>query len=182
MSTGGRAAGGAARACRPGASGPVWQGVQDRGMQIDPAEGAGAKPDDAAARLYLAVGRLVRMLRRTGTADVGPGAFSALATLNSAGPLRLGDVAAREGVTAPTMSRIIASLEDAGLVARAADANDRRAVLVGVTDAGAALIQGESYARSSALRRRVAALSPADRAALTAALPVLDALGRDDDA
>ncbi len=136
-------------------------------------------PDDAAARLYVAIGRLVRMLRRTGTADVSPGAFSALAALNAAGPVRPGDLAAREGVSPPTMTRIIASLEAAGLVARADDPQDRRAVLVEATAAGSALIQGESYARSSALRRRVATLAPADRAALVAALPVLEALGRD---
>jgi DNA-binding MarR family transcriptional regulator len=145
------------------------------------ARATGGAPDDAAARLYVAIGRLVRMLRRTGTADVGPGAFSALAALNAAGPLRPGDLAAREGVSPPTMTRIIASLEAAGLAERADDPQDRRAVLVAATAAGSALIQGESYARSSALRRRVAGLAPADRAALVAALPVLEALGRDGD-
>src|SRR3954447_25383191 len=103
---------------------------------------AGEVPDDAAARLYVAIGRLVRMLRRTGTADVSPGAFSALAALNAAGALRPGDLAAREGVSPPTMTRIIASLEAAGLVARAGDPQDRRAVLVAATHAGSALIQG----------------------------------------
>ena len=138
-------------------------------------------PDDAAARLYVAVGRLVRMLRRTGTADVSPGALSALASLASGGPCRLGDLAVREGVAAPTMTRIVAVLEEAGLVRRTSDPLDGRAVVVGATDAGTALVQGESFARSSALRRRVAALSAADRAALDAALPVLEALARDDE-
>jgi DNA-binding MarR family transcriptional regulator len=137
--------------------------------------------DDAATRLYVAIGRLVRMLRRTGTADVSPGALSALSSLVSAGPCRLGDLAAREGVAAPTMTRIVAVLEEGGLVRRTADPQDGRAVLVGATDGGAALVQGESFARSSALRRRVAALSPADRAALEAALPVLEALARDEE-
>jgi DNA-binding MarR family transcriptional regulator len=136
-------------------------------------------PDDAAARLYVVVGRLVRMLRRTGTADVSPGALSALATLSRTGPSRLGDLAAREAVAAPTMTRIVAVLEDAGLVNRSPDPADGRAVVVEATPAGTSLIQGESFARSSALRRRVAALSDADRAALVAALPVLEALARD---
>jgi DNA-binding MarR family transcriptional regulator len=135
--------------------------------------------DDAAARLYALVGRLVRMLRRTGTADVSPGALSALATLSRTGPSRLGDLAAREAVAAPTMTRIVAALEDAGLVNRSPDPADGRAVVVEATSAGTALVQGESFARSSALRRRVAALSDADRAALVAALPVLEALARD---
>jgi DNA-binding MarR family transcriptional regulator len=140
----------------------------------------GPAPDDAAARLYVAVGRLVRMLRRTGTADVSPGALSALSTLARSGPSRLGDLAAREGVAAPTMTRIVAVLEDAGLVNREPDPADGRAVVVEATEAGTALVQGESFARSSALRRRVTALSETDRAALLAALPVLEGLARDD--
>lgn len=138
--------------------------------------------DDVATRLYVAVGRLVRMLRRTGTADVSPGALSALSSLHAKGPRRLGDLAALEGVAAPTMTRIVALLEEAGLVGRSSDPQDGRAVLVATTAAGAALVQGESSARSSALRRRVAALPEADRRALDAALPVLEALAREDDA
>jgi DNA-binding MarR family transcriptional regulator len=136
-------------------------------------------PDDAAARLYVVVGRLVRMLRRTGIADVSPGALSALSTLARSGPSRLGDLAAREAVAAPTMTRIVAALEEAGLVSRRPDPVDGRAVVVETTEAGMTLVQGESFARSSALRRRVEALSAADRAALVAALPVLEALARD---
>ena len=66
-------------------------------VRVEVADQPVEAPDDAAARLYVAIGRLVRMLRRTGTADVSPGAFSALAALNAAGPVRPGDLAAREG-------------------------------------------------------------------------------------
>ena len=137
-------------------------------------------PDDLATRLYVVVGRLVRTLRRTGSADISPGALSALASLSRGGSCRLGDLATREGVAAPTMTRIVAVLEDGGLVRRAPDPDDKRAVLVDATDAGRELVQGESFARSSALRRRMAALSAGDRAALEAAVPVLEALARDE--
>jgi DNA-binding MarR family transcriptional regulator len=142
---------------------------------------ATATPDDVAARLYVAVGRLVRVLRRTGTADVSPGAFSALASLSAAGPLRPGDLAVREGVAAPTMTRIVAGLEEVGYVRRAPDPQDGRAVLVDITEAGAALLVGERSTRSQELRRRVEALPKADRAALVAALSALEQLGRDGD-
>ena len=66
MISGGRRIGGCRARCE----------VRGRGRR------RGGGPDDVAARLYVAVGRLVRMLRRTGTADVSPGAFSALAALN----------------------------------------------------------------------------------------------------
>jgi len=139
-------------------------------------------PDDVAARLYVAVGRLVRVLRRTGTAQVSPGAFSALGALSAAGPLRPGDLAVREGVAAPTMTRIVAGLEEAGYVRRAPDPQDGRAVLVDLTDAGANLLVSERSTRSRELRRRVEALPEADRAALVAALAALEQLGRDGDA
>jgi DNA-binding MarR family transcriptional regulator len=164
----------------------VTSPVDGTGARSPSADAAGqvAPPaqDDVATRLYVVVGRLVRMLRRTGTADVSPGALSALSSLVSAGPCRLGDLASREGVAAPTMTRIVAVLEEGRLVRRTADPQDGRAVVVAATEGGTALVQGESFARSSALRRRVVALSPADRAALDAALPVLEALARDEDA
>ncbi len=50
--------------------------------------------------------------------------------------------------------------------------------MLAATPAGAALVGGERFARSSELRRRVESLSPADRGALDAALPVLEALAR----
>lgn len=146
-----------------------------------PSASAGAAPGgadggDVAARLYLALGRLVRTVRRAGDAGVGPGAFSALATLAVAGPLRAGDLAAREGVAGPTMTRIAGSLEVAGLLARAGDPQDRRASLLAATEAGLALVRGERSGRVLALAGRIAALAPADRAALAAALPALEAL------
>src|SRR4051794_2924222 len=147
---------------------------------MTPSGGEPPAPDDAAARLYVVVGRLVRMLRRTGSADVSPGALSALSTLGRTGSSRLGDLAAREGVAAPPMTPLVAVPQDGGLVTRRPDPAHGRAVVVEATEAGTALVQGESFARSSALRRRLAALPDADRAALVAALPVLETLARDD--
>jgi DNA-binding MarR family transcriptional regulator len=147
-----------------------------------PLAASGTSPDDVAARLYVAVGRLVRVLRRTGTAEISPGAFSALAALSAAGPLRPGDLAVREGVAAPTMTRIVAGLEEAGYVRRAPDPQDGRAVLVDITQAGGSLLVGERSTRSRELRRRVEALPEADRRALVAALAAIEQLGRDGDA
>jgi len=79
---------------------------------------------DVSGRLYLAVGRLSRSLRQAGVPGPGHGAISALATLVHAGQLRLGDLAAKEGVAAATMSRIIASLVEAGYVSRESDPVD----------------------------------------------------------
>jgi DNA-binding MarR family transcriptional regulator len=150
----------------------------DRRTDLDrPADDS---PEAVAARLKLTVGRLVRQLRRYGAANVGPGALSALATLHRCGPMRLGDLAAREAVAPPTLSRIVAALEEAGYVDREVDPRDRRAVQVRVTPAGAAVVLGVGEARTGELATRVRSLPPESLATLAAALPVLETLTADD--
>ncbi len=136
---------------------------------------------DTSGRLYLAVGRLSRSLRQAGVPGPGHGAISALATLVHAGQLRLGDLAAKEGVAAATMSRIIASLVEAGYVSRESDPVDRRAWLAKATEEGERLVSGVRSTRVQELNRRLDKLSPEHREALTTALPALEALIADDD-
>ena len=136
----------------------------------DPAVG------DVPARLYLAIGRLSRSLRRSGSPGLGHGSISALSTLVGCGELRLGDLAAKEGVAAPTMSRIVASLVESGYVRREPDPADRRAWLVMATDDGVRMVSGVRSTRVQELGRRLDSLPPADRARLIEAIPVLEAL------
>ena len=135
---------------------------------------------DVSGRLYLAVGRLSRSLRQAGVPGPGHGAISALATLVISGQLRLGDLAAKEGVAAATMSRIIASLVEAGYVSRESDPVDRRAWLAKATEEGERLVSGVRSTRVQELNRRRDRLTPEHREALTAALPALEALIADD--
>ncbi|WIY05230.1 MarR family transcriptional regulator [Amycolatopsis mongoliensis] len=135
---------------------------------------------DVSGRLYLAVGRLSRSLRQAGVPGPGHGAISALATLVISGQLRLGDLAAKEGVAAATMSRIIASLVEAGYVSRESDPVDRRAWLAKATEEGERLVSGVRSTRVQELNRRLDRLSPEHREALTTALPALEALIADE--
>lgn len=135
---------------------------------------------DVPGRLYLAVGRLSRSLRQAGVAEPGHGAISALSTLIHHGRLRLGDLAAKEGVAAATMSRIVASLFAAGYVSRESDPVDRRAWLATATEEGERLISGVRCTRIQELSKRLARLSAEHREALAAALPALEALLADD--
>ncbi|RLV50107.1 MarR family transcriptional regulator [Nocardioides mangrovicus] len=133
-----------------------------------------------AGRLYVALGRISRAVRRDSPdASVGHGALSALATLVQDGPQRLGTLAGTEGVSAPSMSRIVASLEQLGYVARTPDPDDGRAALVGASDAGRELVAGRRSDKLSALRTRIERLDPDARDALAAALPALEALAAD---
>ncbi|EHR52992.1 transcriptional regulator [Saccharomonospora marina XMU15] len=140
-----------------------------------------ASSQDVPGRLFLAIGRLSRSLRQAGAPGPGHGAISALATLAAYGQLRLGDLAAKEGVAAATMSRIVAALVEAGYVRRESDPADRRAWLATVTPEGERLLSGVRSTRIEELDRRIARLSPEHREALTAALPALEALLTDEE-
>ncbi|WNV91971.1 MarR family transcriptional regulator [Umezawaea sp. Da 62-37] len=130
--------------------------------------------EDATARLFLAMGRFSRLLRRTGSPGLGPGAVSALATLTRCGPMRLGDLAQKEGVAPPTLSRIVAALVEAGYVRREPDPQDGRAWLATPTPEGEEMVSGVRSARMQELRRRMDLLSPEHQSALIAALAALE--------
>ncbi|MBY8863309.1 MarR family transcriptional regulator [Nocardia sp. CA2R105] len=101
-----------------------------------------------AADAYLAVGRITRLLRRAGdTGALSPGSAAALGTLVRCGPMRLGDLAAAERVTAPTMSRIITQLEKGGYVQRAPDPIDGRAHVLSATGPAQDMVNGLTSAR-----------------------------------
>ena len=85
---------------------------------------------------------------RTG---VGPARLSALSVLVFAGPMRLTELARIEQVKPPTMTKVIAGLEAAGLVRRRPDPGDARAVRLEATARGTKLLQ-------AGRRRRVARL------------------------
>ena len=78
-----------------------------------------AELTELAAGLRLAVGRLNRRIRIDGHESIPPLQLSALVTVELHGPLRLSELARREAVTAPTMSRVLAALDEQGLVHRA---------------------------------------------------------------
>ncbi len=136
---------------------------------------------DVSGRLFLAVGRLSRSLRQAGTPGPGHGAISALATLVSYGQLRLGDLAAKEGVAAATMSRIVAALVEAGYVRRESDPLDRRAWLATATEEGERMVSGVRSTRVQELGRRIDRLPEELRCSLVDALPALEALISDED-
>jgi DNA-binding MarR family transcriptional regulator len=138
-----------------------------------------AGPDPASvARLRLVVARLYRQLAQaSGTdLDLTYAQLSALARTQEHGPMRIGELAAREQVAAPSLTRTIAPLAAAGLIAREPDPTDRRSWLVSVTAEGARLLDRIRRQRSELLARRMSRLTAGQTETLLAALPVLEQL------
>ncbi|MTD58638.1 MarR family winged helix-turn-helix transcriptional regulator [Amycolatopsis pithecellobii] len=137
--------------------------------------------EDVAGRLFLAVGRLSRSLRQAGSPGPGHGSISALSTLVVSGPMRLGDLAAKEGVAAATMSRIIAGLVEAGYARREPDPIDRRAWLATATEDGERLLSGVRSTRVHELNKRIDRLPEDLQEDLARGLRALEALLSDED-
>lgn len=139
------------------------------------AYGAAASSD--TVRLYRALARLTRAIRRDARGvPIGPGALSALASLVTTGPQRPGNLAEVEGVSAPAMTRLLRYLEDQEYVVRQPDPQDRRACLVAATETGEQLVRSCWAERLRGLHERLATLPEAERERLLAALPALEAL------
>lgn len=132
--------------------------------------------DELAVRLRLSVTRLGRRLRSQVDDGVTPSQLSALASLARRGAMTLGDLSAVERVKPPSMTKIVASLEEAGLVSRTADQFDRRIARVDLTDAGRRLLASSRSRKDAYLAARLATLSPQDRAALCRAVDALEHL------
>lgn len=131
---------------------------------------------ELASRLRMTLARLSRRVRQHGPHTLTAGQASTLASVETLGPVRLGDLAAHEGVTPPTQSRLVASLESQGLLRRTRDRVDKRATLLVITAQGRRQLEQLRTERSAFLVERLGTLTPEQRAALTNALDALEAL------
>ena len=131
---------------------------------------------ETAARLRMAIARLNRRLRQQTVGELTLSQWSALVAVESAGRMRIGDLAAHEHVSPPTATRLVASLEMEGLLRREVDDGDRRSALISLSEPGRQALAELRRKRTEALAARLADLSPADLDRLTDALPVLEQL------
>ncbi len=126
----------------------------------------------------MAITRMARRLRQeSGTGpEVSPTQAATLATVEREGPLTPSALAERERIQRPTATRVLGKLEAAGLVARTADPDDRRVSHVAITAEGRALLKRIRSRKSAYLARRLAELTPAERATLADAAALLERL------
>jgi DNA-binding MarR family transcriptional regulator len=132
------------------------------------------EPDNLAIDLRTAVMRTSRRLRVEATGDViTPGQYTVLAQLHGNGPRTLRELAEREHVQAPSMTRIVNALADQGFVARSAHPDDGRQVRVDISPAGRTVLEQARNQRTAWLAQRVAGLSEADRLVLSRAAHIM---------
>ncbi|MDE3064598.1 MAG: winged helix-turn-helix transcriptional regulator [Acidobacteriota bacterium] len=121
-------------------------------------------PDhETAARLRRAVTRLNRRLRASSLGGVSPAQASMLSSVESLDSPTLGDLATAEQIQPPSVTRLVQSLEEAGLVVCSPDPDDRRSTRVRVTASGRRELTQIRHRKTEFLERTLQALSEADR-------------------
>jgi DNA-binding MarR family transcriptional regulator len=137
-----------------------------------------------ATAMRISVSRLARRLRverlglggtETVLSDIQLAALAALERHDSMTP---GELAEHEKVQPPSMTRVLAVLEERGLVLRAPHATDRRQVVLTVTAEGRNLVQRVRRRREAWLAQRLQELSPEERQILRAAAPILEKISQ----
>jgi DNA-binding MarR family transcriptional regulator len=135
---------------------------------------------ELVTRLRLAVMRLARRLRQQAEPGVTPSMLSALASIESRSSVSLKELAELERVQPPTLTKIVARLEEAGLVRRDAAPEDRRVARVSLTAQGKQFIQRARSRKNAYLARGLRKLDTRDIEALGAAVDALEKLLEED--
>jgi len=137
-----------------------------------------AIPDEElAARVHSSALHLLRRLAQEDRATgVSAPRLSALSVLVFGGPRTIGALAALEGVTPPTMTRLVAAMAADGLVERLEDPADRRIVRVQASETGRSLLLAGRDRRVATLASMVASLTPKERRRLDQAAATIEAM------
>jgi len=132
---------------------------------------------DDVARLRVALGRISRLLERSIASEgLTRTQLSVLGTVRRHGPIGIGELAEIEGVNPTMLSRIVAKLDEIGLISRQPDPDDGRAARVVITSAGAELQARLQQERTDVLSAMLRELPPGRSRQLLDALPALEAL------
>jgi DNA-binding MarR family transcriptional regulator len=143
-------------------------------------EAAGAQHSVMCLRLMQAFRSVSRGMRRwqdgaapTATAPLSPRHVAALEQLLG-GPVTVGELASRLGLTLSTVSGVLADLDRAGFIERHPDPADRRRTIVQVIPARAALIGEWLDGAARPLARVLDQLSPSEQQAFLKAMDLLE--------
>jgi DNA-binding MarR family transcriptional regulator len=129
---------------------------------------------DLAAQLRLAIVRTARRLRQEAGTDLSPSLAAALSTVERHGPMTPSEVASRERIQRPTVTRVLARLEEQGLIERMPDVRDGRSSLVTASRAGRELLAELRTRKTAFLAHRIEGLDAEERATLARAADILE--------
>jgi DNA-binding MarR family transcriptional regulator len=129
-----------------------------------------------AGRLRYSVLRLARLLRQQDDSGLAPALVASLATIATGGPLTLGELAAQEQLSPPSITKVVVALEARGFVQRERDDADRRVCRVAVTARGRRQLEASRTRRTAWLATQLRDLSPDELERLAGALDVLERL------
>jgi DNA-binding MarR family transcriptional regulator len=141
-----------------------------------PAGPADHPTEELASRLRLCVNRLHRLLRQESLDGLSPAQASTLGAVKRLGSPTLGELAAVEQVQPPSMTRIVATLTDAGMVTRVTDLADRRSARVRITPAGERSLERIRTLKNAFLARRLSELGPDEQVAASDLVELLEHL------
>ena len=131
-----------------------------------------------AAALRVSISRLSRRMRAEGDHSVSATQLAALGAVSRQGALTPGELAEQEKVQPPSMTRVIAGLEEKGLLTRSPHPTDRRQVVLSLTEDGERLLKEERRRKEAWLAQRLGELTSEERAILRQAAPILERLSR----
>ena len=134
---------------------------------------------ELTSRLRMVVARLSRRLRQEANEGATPSQLAALATVERHGSMTLGDLAAHERVRPPTMTRIVAGLEESGLLRREIDPADRRVARMTLTPDGTRLLARSRTRKDAFLATLLDHLDAEELAVVERAVPILERLIED---
>lgn len=129
---------------------------------------------DLSPRLRLAITRTARRLRQEADAGLSPSLTAALATLERHGPLTPSRLAEVERIQRPTVTRLLTTLEEDGLVMREPDPDDRRVSHIRITKEGRALVKKLRSRKNAYLSRRLRDLDDDELEVLERATSILE--------
>jgi DNA-binding MarR family transcriptional regulator len=131
-----------------------------------------------AEDLRISIARLSRRLRRQGSHSLTITQYAALAAVNQHSSMTPRELAEHEKVQPPSMTRVIAALEEQGLLERKPHPTDGRQVVLSATDRGRALVKEERRRKEAWLSQRLKELTPEEQAILRQAAPILQKLSK----
>jgi DNA-binding MarR family transcriptional regulator len=144
-----------------------------------PASRKSTDAETLADALHASAIHLLRRLRRVDSATgLSPARLSALSVLVFGGAMRISDLARAEQVRTPTITPIVAALEQSGLISRDRDERDARASILRPTAEGQKLMEEGRARRLATLAAELRRLPPEDRAILARAAALMHELGR----